>query len=96
MKKLGIGIAAAVVVLLAGGAATSYVMGGKVQAGFEATAMARVLLHDPAFVQHLQSGEVTESGCDNCNGCVAYIYHPDGTRCVHHAPNDPGRNRQPV
>lgn len=38
MKKLGIGIAAAVVVLLAGGAATSYVMGGKVQAGFEATA----------------------------------------------------------
>lgn len=65
-------------------------------AGFEAVAMARVLLHDPAFVQHLQSGEVTESGCDNCNGCVAYIYHPDGTRCVHHAPNDPGRNRQPV
>ncbi|MFG5775532.1 YdgA family protein [Comamonas sp. J-3] len=38
MKKLGIGIAAAVVVLLAGGAGTSYVMGGKVQEGFEATA----------------------------------------------------------
>ena len=38
MKKLGIGIAAAVAVLLAGGAATSYVMGGKVQDGFEATA----------------------------------------------------------
>lgn len=38
MKKLGIGIAAAVAVLLAGSVATSYVMGGKVQEGFESTA----------------------------------------------------------
>ena len=38
MKKLGIGIAAAVAVLLAGSAVTSYVMGGKVQEGFESTA----------------------------------------------------------
>jgi 2,4-dienoyl-CoA reductase-like NADH-dependent reductase (Old Yellow Enzyme family) len=63
-------------------------------AGFEAVAMARVLLHDAAFVNHLQSGQVEQSACDNCNACVAYIYHPDGTRCVHHAPNDPALNRQ--
>lgn len=65
-------------------------------AGFEAVAMARVLLHDAAFVNNLQSGQVQQSACDNCNACVAYIYHPDGTRCVHHAPNDPALNRQPV
>lgn len=65
-------------------------------AGFDAVAMARVLLHDPAFVKHLQDGSVQESACDNCNGCVAYIYHPDGTRCIHHAPNDPQLNRGPL
>ncbi len=65
-------------------------------AGFDAVAMARVLLHDPAFVNKLRSGEVQESACDNCNGCVAYIYHPDGTRCIHHAPNDPALNRAPL
>ena len=63
-------------------------------AGFDAVAMARVLLHDAAFVNHLQSGQVQQSACDNCNACVAYIYHPDGTRCVHHAPNAPALNRQ--
>ena len=65
-------------------------------AGFEAVAMARVLLHDPVFVDHLASGQVSESDCDNCNACVAYIYHPDGTRCVHLPPNDPALNRQPI
>ena len=63
-------------------------------AGFDAVAMPRVLLHDAAFVNHLQSGQVQQSACDNCNACVAYIYHPDGTRCVHHAPNAPALNRQ--
>lgn len=38
MKKTGIAIAAAAAALLAAGAATSYVMGGKVQAGLERTA----------------------------------------------------------
>lgn len=38
MKKLGIGIAAAVAALVVGGATTSYVMGGKLQEGFESTA----------------------------------------------------------
>lgn len=61
--------------------------------GFDCVVMARVLLHDPALVNKFQSGEVLQSGCDNCNGCVAYIYHPDGTRCVLNPPNDPALNR---
>ena len=65
-------------------------------AGFEAVALARVLIHDPEFVNKLQTGSLEQSACDNCNGCVAYIYHPDGTRCVHHAPNEPQLNRMPL
>lgn len=64
--------------------------------GFECVAMARALVHDPALVNKLASGELTKSGCDNCNACVAYIYHPDGLWCVHHAPNDPTLNTIPA
>ncbi|MEP5567432.1 MAG: NADH:flavin oxidoreductase [Halioglobus sp.] len=61
--------------------------------GFECVVMARALIHDPALVNKFKSGELTQSGCDNCNGCVAYIYHPDGTWCVRNPPNDPALNR---
>ncbi|MFK7976343.1 MAG: NADH:flavin oxidoreductase [Halioglobus sp.] len=56
--------------------------------GFECVVLARALLHEPALVSKFQSGELKESGCDNCNACVAYIYHPDGTRCVYRGKND--------
>ncbi len=61
--------------------------------GFECVVLARALLHDPALVNKFRSGECAESGCDNCNGCVAYIYHPAGTRCVRNPPNDLALNR---
>lgn len=61
--------------------------------GFDCVVMARALIHDPALVNKFRSGELTRSGCDNCNGCVAYIYHPDGTWCVKNPPNDPALNR---
>ena len=64
-----------------------------VSEGFECVVMARALIHDPALVNKFHSGEVTQSGCDNCNGCVAYIYHPAGTWCVRNPPNDPALNR---
>ena len=64
--------------------------------GFDCLVIARALLHDPALVNKFRSGEVVQSGCDNCNGCVAYIYHPDGTRCVWHPPNDPQLNKVPA
>jgi 2,4-dienoyl-CoA reductase-like NADH-dependent reductase (Old Yellow Enzyme family) len=64
--------------------------------GFDCVVLARALLQDPALVNKFRSGELTQSGCDNCNGCVAYIYHPAGTRCVLHPPNDLALNRIPA
>ncbi len=64
--------------------------------GFDALVMARTLIHDPALVNKFKSGEVTQSGCTSCNACVAYIYHPGGTRCVLNPPNDEALNRIPA
>lgn len=61
--------------------------------GFDAIVMARTLIHDPALVNKFRSGEVKVSGCTNCNACVAYIYHPGGTRCVLNPPNDLALNQ---
>jgi len=64
--------------------------------GFDCVVLARALLHDPALVNKFRSGELSQSGCDNCNGCVAYIYHPAGTRCVRNLPNELEPNRIPA
>lgn len=64
--------------------------------GFECVVLARALLHDPALVNKFRNGELVQSGCDNCNGCVAYIYHPAGTRCVMNPANDLELNRRPA
>ncbi len=61
--------------------------------GFDCVVLARALLHDPALVNKFRSGELKQSGCDNCNGCVAYIYHPAGTRCIRNPPNELAINR---
>ncbi|MCB1843254.1 MAG: NADH:flavin oxidoreductase [Halioglobus sp.] len=61
--------------------------------GFDAVVLARALLHDPALVNQFATGELKASGCDNCNACVAYIYHPAGTRCIWNPPNDPALNQ---
>ncbi len=64
--------------------------------GFEAVTMARPLIHDPELVRKFQQGLLTTSGCTNCNGCVPYIYHPGGTRCIENPPNDVALNQQPA
>ena len=56
--------------------------------GFECIVMARALIHDTGLVNKFQRGELTQSGCTSCNGCVAWIYHPAGTRCILNPPND--------
>jgi len=61
--------------------------------GFDCVVLARALLRDPDLIAQFQSGTTRQSRCDNCNACVAYIYHPDGTRCVYRGPNDPHANR---
>lgn len=50
--------------------------------GFDAIAMGRALVFDPAFVNDMQSGAVSESGCTACNRCVTMMYTPGGTNCV--------------
>ncbi len=62
--------------------------------GFEAVTMARPLIHDPELVRKFQQGLVSTSGCTNCNGCVPYIYHSGGTRCIENPPNDVALNQQ--
>lgn len=56
--------------------------------GFDAVAMGRALIHEPALVRLFESGAVSVSGCTACNQCVAEMYQPGGTRCVLKAPND--------
>jgi 2,4-dienoyl-CoA reductase-like NADH-dependent reductase (Old Yellow Enzyme family) len=61
--------------------------------GFETIALGRALVHDAQFVNKLQSGAVTESGCTACNRCVTMMYHPGGTSCVLGTPGDAALNR---
>jgi 2,4-dienoyl-CoA reductase-like NADH-dependent reductase (Old Yellow Enzyme family) len=61
--------------------------------GFDAVALGRALVHDPGFVNALQSGAVTKSGCTACNRCVTMMYSPGGTSCVIKSPNDAALNR---
>jgi 2,4-dienoyl-CoA reductase-like NADH-dependent reductase (Old Yellow Enzyme family) len=50
--------------------------------GFDAIALGRALVFDPAFVTRLRAGEIDESGCTACNRCVTMMYTPGGTSCV--------------
>ncbi|KRW57574.1 NADH:flavin oxidoreductase [Pseudomonas sp. TTU2014-080ASC] len=56
--------------------------------GIEVVALARALIHDPQFVNKLQSGQISQSACNSCNRCVMGIYDPNGVRCVFNPPND--------
>lgn len=49
--------------------------------GFDAIALARALIHDPALIAKWQSGATDVSGCTACNRCVAAMYGPSGTYC---------------
>jgi 2,4-dienoyl-CoA reductase-like NADH-dependent reductase (Old Yellow Enzyme family) len=56
--------------------------------GFECIALGRALVHDAAFVNKLQTGALTQSGCTACNRCVTMMYTPSGTSCVEGKPSD--------
>ena len=64
--------------------------------GFECVVMARALIHDTGLVNKFKSGEQTQSGCTNCNACVAYIYHEGGTWCIENPVNDLTLNEIPA
>ena len=63
--------------------------------GFDAVAMGRALIFDPALVNNLLHRASEKSGCIRCNRCVTMMYTPGGTSCVLHAPNDPRMNMIP-
>jgi len=64
--------------------------------GFDCVAMGRALIFDPDFVNQLQSGATTVSGCTACNECVSLMYSPGGTRCVLKPAPDLSLNRAPA
>ncbi len=43
--------------------------------------LGRTTVRDPAFVEHLRTGEVSESDCDQCNRCIAAM-EAAGVACV--------------
>jgi len=61
--------------------------------GFNAVALARALLREPGLVNQWRDRPEQPSLCDSCNSCVAYIYHPAGTWCIHRPPNQLEDNR---
>lgn len=63
--------------ILIGGMNSREIIEKALDNGFEFVSMARALVHDPAFVNKLKSGEVTRSGCRQANYCVARIYNKD-------------------
>ncbi len=42
--------------------------------GFEFIQIARALIHDPAFINKLKTGEISVSGCKHANYCIAVMY----------------------
>lgn len=50
-------------------------------AGFDFIAMARPLIHDPAFLKKLESGLLQRSLCNHCNECIVQMER-GGISCV--------------
>ncbi len=82
-------IRAAVTVPLAylGGVKTADNVARCMAEGFDAVVIARALLREPDLVNKWRDHPQEASLCDNCNSCIAYIYHPAGTWCIHRPPN---------
>ncbi|MBX7107798.1 MAG: NADH:flavin oxidoreductase [Chitinophagales bacterium] len=51
--------------------------------GFDAVAMARVLIHDPDFIHKLLRQSLSHSACDTCNYCIAVMYNGPFS-CIQH------------
>ena len=64
--------------------------------GFEAVVMGRALLREPDLINRWQTSPEEPSQCDRCNSCLAYIYHPAGTWCIHLPANELEKNLIPA
>jgi 2,4-dienoyl-CoA reductase-like NADH-dependent reductase (Old Yellow Enzyme family) len=54
--------------------------------GFDFVQIARALIHDPGFINKLQTREVIKSGCQSSNYCIARMYSGKMT-CFQHEPD---------
>ena len=57
-----------------GGVTSAAGIAKALDAGFDAVAMARALIHDPNFVNRLEADAAAHSACNHCNYCAARIY----------------------
>ncbi len=57
-----------------GGMVSFPMMNQVLSRGFEFIQLARALVHDPAFINKIKTGEVSRSGCDHSNYCIAVMY----------------------
>jgi 2,4-dienoyl-CoA reductase-like NADH-dependent reductase (Old Yellow Enzyme family) len=57
-----------------GGVTSAAGIAKALDAGFDAVAMARALIHDPNFVNRLRADGAAHSACNHCNYCAARIY----------------------
>ena len=64
--------------------------------GFEGVVMGRALLREPDLVNRWQVAPEEPSQCDSCNSCLAYIYHPAGTWCLHRPAHELAKNLIPA
>ncbi|MCT4623576.1 MAG: NADH:flavin oxidoreductase [Schleiferiaceae bacterium] len=51
------------------------------KAGFDFVAIGRALIHDPNFLQKIENGEISKSGCTHCNQCIVEMDR-GGVRCT--------------
>lgn len=51
------------------------------EAGFDFIAIARALIYNPNFVQHLKEEIINKSGCTRCNQCIIEM-DKNGVKCV--------------
>ncbi len=64
-------------------------------AGFMGLQMARALVHDTEFVNKLQRGEITRSGCKHSNYCIGRMYTLE-MKCHHCVENLPEKLQKEI
>ncbi|MEI7982631.1 MAG: NADH:flavin oxidoreductase, partial [Bacteroidota bacterium] len=60
---------------------------------FEFVQFARALIHDPSFINKLKSGEISISGCQHTNYCIARMYSGK-MLCIQHEQHLPEKWRK--
>ena len=78
-----------------GGLVSKEKMEEVLDAGFTGLQMARALVHDTEFVNKLQRGEITRSGCKHSNYCIGRMYTLE-MKCHHCVEDLPRRLRKEI